>query len=195
MFEHIGGKIKSLAMICAVSGMIASVIGGFVVMDAAGIGTGLLIMVVGCVVSWVGSFMTYGFGQLIENTDAMAEWVRSQKQKEKAAEIHKRSEEGKSSVSRPAPAPAPVPVTAPQKAAEVPANKAVPVRVFPDAQGMIVCPACRSRQQSNRKVCYRCEQRFINGQTTPYWCGSCGEEGPYDGACPKCGSTLKVMNN
>lgn len=28
----------------------------------------------------------------------------------------------------------------------------------------------------------------------PYWCGKCGHEGPYEGYCPKCNSSLKKYN-
>ena len=35
----------------------------------AGILSGIVIIIVGCLASWIGSFFTYGFGQLIENTD------------------------------------------------------------------------------------------------------------------------------
>ena len=31
--------------------------------------------------------------------------------------------------------------------------------------------------------------------STPYWCGKCGNAGPYDGKCPKCNSSLKRYNN
>jgi hypothetical protein len=34
---------------------------------------GILIMVLGSLGSWIGSFMTYGFGQLVENSDILVE--------------------------------------------------------------------------------------------------------------------------
>lgn len=30
---------------------------------------GIVVIVFGCLMSWIGSFFAYGFGQLIENTD------------------------------------------------------------------------------------------------------------------------------
>lgn len=75
MFDNIGSKIKSLAQVVCWIGIIASVIGGIIVMashsDAAA--TGLLIIAIGVVGSWVGSFALYGFGQLIENSDTLVE--------------------------------------------------------------------------------------------------------------------------
>ena len=29
---------------------------------------------------------------------------------------------------------------------------------------------------------------------TPYWCLTCGQEGPYNGNCPVCGSSIKIYN-
>lgn len=67
MLEDIGGKIKKLAVVTCISGMIASVIWGFVLF-ADSVPIGLLVMAVGCVCSWVGTFTLYGFGELIEET-------------------------------------------------------------------------------------------------------------------------------
>lgn len=73
MFDNIGSKIKTLATVIAWTGIIASLLTGFVLMaeDAGAAFIGLLIMVIGSLMSWVGSFMTYGFGHLIENTDKL----------------------------------------------------------------------------------------------------------------------------
>ena len=78
MFHNIGGKIKTLAVVITVIGIVASVLAGVIVMGgrgyppAAGILFGLLTIIGGCLVSWIGSFLIYGFGQLIENTDILA---------------------------------------------------------------------------------------------------------------------------
>ncbi|MCQ2446047.1 MAG: hypothetical protein MJ141_04115 [Clostridia bacterium] len=70
MFDNIGGKIKGLATAICILGIIAAVIGGISIMisDEYLFLTGLLVMVVGSVISWVGSFTIYGFGELIEST-------------------------------------------------------------------------------------------------------------------------------
>ena len=41
----------------------------FCLMGGSGVLAGLLTIVLGSLLSWIGSFFTYGFGQLIENTD------------------------------------------------------------------------------------------------------------------------------
>jgi len=78
MFNNIGGKIKTLAKVICWFGIIASVILGIIMITARSgyrsdpyfqVVYGILIIVVGCLISWIGSFFTYGFGQLIENSD------------------------------------------------------------------------------------------------------------------------------
>ncbi|MDD2647828.1 MAG: hypothetical protein PHI27_08700 [Eubacteriales bacterium] len=81
MFDNIGGKIKSLAKIVAWIGIICSVIVGVIGMfqPVAAFGTningilpGVIVIVIGALSSWIGSWVMYGFGQLIENTDKLA---------------------------------------------------------------------------------------------------------------------------
>ena len=64
MFDNIGSKIKTLAQVICWIGIIASVIIGFVLMvqDEDTVFIGILTMIIGSLGSWVGSFMTYGFG-------------------------------------------------------------------------------------------------------------------------------------
>lgn len=81
MFSNIGGKIKGLATAISVIGIGVSVICGIVMIIAGGaagngaamIGRGFAILIVGSLVSWIGSFFAYGFGELIENTTVIAE--------------------------------------------------------------------------------------------------------------------------
>ena len=84
MFNNIGGKIKLLAKILCWVGIVLSVITGVAILASgntayvtingeyttvSNVPTGISIIVVGCLLSWIGSFFTYGFGQLIENSD------------------------------------------------------------------------------------------------------------------------------
>ncbi len=87
MFDNIGGKIKKLAKIICWIGIILSVITGIAAIasgnsmvrvngsytSVSGVAAGITIIIIGCLASWIGSFFTYGFGQLIENTDAIRE--------------------------------------------------------------------------------------------------------------------------
>lgn len=76
MFNNIGGKIKALAKIVCWLGIIASVLSGIILIAAGGtqnIVTGIVTIVVGALSSWIGSFLVYGFGELIDNTAALKE--------------------------------------------------------------------------------------------------------------------------
>ena len=75
MFDNIGKKIKILAYVLTWVGIIASVITGIAMMnsfDSTVRTIGLIVLIVGSLLSWASSFIIYGFGQLIENTDIIA---------------------------------------------------------------------------------------------------------------------------
>ena len=81
MFGNVGGKIKAVSKVVCWLGIIASVLSGFIVLSE-GIGyradkdllvIGILIILIGSLASWIGSFITYGFGQLVENTSIQTE--------------------------------------------------------------------------------------------------------------------------
>lgn len=74
-YDNIGNKIKSLAQTAFIIEAIAAAISGLVVMieDEDMILIGLLIMVIGPFIAWISSWLLYGFGQLIENSDIIAE--------------------------------------------------------------------------------------------------------------------------
>ena len=114
-FEHIGGKIKILAKVICWIGIISSVIGGAVMMlnglafeNSEEVWGGILVIVVGVLVSWIGSFRLYGFGQLVENTDILAgqyrkaevrkEWSPQEVQKVKSALREKKANKKESVV-------------------------------------------------------------------------------------------------
>ncbi|MFR5787716.1 MAG: hypothetical protein ACLUHE_11880 [Christensenellales bacterium] len=93
MFDDIGGKIKTLAKITCGLGIAASIIGAIALwMQNSNYNPttiiGVLVLVLGSLASWIGSFFTYGFGQLIENTNTIhsdnlkiQELLRNQKKK------------------------------------------------------------------------------------------------------------------
>ena len=84
MFNNIGGKIKTLARVICWIGIIASVVGGIgmMVMDEDMIIFGLLTIPVGALMSWIGSFMLYGFGELVENSAVLAALAVKQSMKD-----------------------------------------------------------------------------------------------------------------
>ena len=95
-FENIGKKIKSLAVFITWVGIIASFIGGMIVavmiaigelgMDDVGVLLRIAIALIVCILiffagwlfSWVSTFILYGFGQLVHNTDILVKYVKKQ---------------------------------------------------------------------------------------------------------------------
>lgn len=75
MFENVGSKIKGLASFFCWGGIIASVVGGIwtiALLDEDFILLGLLIITLGSLLSWVSSFVLYGFGELVSNSAIIA---------------------------------------------------------------------------------------------------------------------------
>ncbi len=68
MFENIGGKIKVLGKVMCVIGVIASVIYGIILLKI-NVLTCIIVIISGSLLSWVGSFFTVGFGELISNSE------------------------------------------------------------------------------------------------------------------------------
>lgn len=85
MFDNVGGKIKELTRwICLIS-MAAFVITGLVIMISDSFFGGLLTAVVGAAGAWAGSFVLYGFGELVESAMVLrdAELKRQHEQEQK----------------------------------------------------------------------------------------------------------------
>ena len=72
MFDNIGSTIKTLAKIMLWSGVIGSIVLGFVLLFNGTL-WGPLFIVIGGFFSILGASLVYGFGQLIENSDVLAE--------------------------------------------------------------------------------------------------------------------------
>lgn len=91
-YENIGNKIKGLAQMAFVVEAIAAVITGIALMasDEDLILYGLLVLIAGPIIAWVSSWLLYGFGQLIENSDIIAEeYNRKNEKHEKVVEKNK----------------------------------------------------------------------------------------------------------
>lgn len=85
MYDHIGKKIKSLARGTFIVEAIGAIIGALVclfigIVDGEGefILYGLLCLFCGPLVAWISSWMLYGFGQLIDNSDTLVEIMENQ---------------------------------------------------------------------------------------------------------------------
>lgn len=64
MFDNVGEKIKGVAVVWLIIGILASIVIGFASIESGG----LLFLAVGVLSSWVTALFLYGFGELIEST-------------------------------------------------------------------------------------------------------------------------------
>ena len=76
MFDNIGAKIKTAAKIFCLIGIFFSIIGSFGLMvfsvgntTVPNVLLAILMAALGSLLSWLGSFGIYGFGELVENSD------------------------------------------------------------------------------------------------------------------------------
>ena len=102
MFDNIGGKIKGLAKFICWVGIIASVVLGIVIISGANIGSGrhmytdsstiivgVITIVAGSILSWVGSFVLYGFGELVENSSELVDQIDEIRTKKTTTETYR----------------------------------------------------------------------------------------------------------
>ena len=80
MFKNMGGKIKGWTKFVCWMGIIISILAGIGMAiagiqsgdEAAAIISGIAVAVVGFLISWIGSFVAYGFGEMVENSTIQA---------------------------------------------------------------------------------------------------------------------------
>ena len=75
MFNNIGSKIKGYAEFTTWIGIIISVVIGAIILFTSSLVGGLVIALVGSLVSWISSIFLYGFGQLVENSDIIVKTI------------------------------------------------------------------------------------------------------------------------
>lgn len=85
MFQNIGGKIKGLAKVAFCIGAIASVILGlFLLISGEGIIgdvcfiIGPVFLILGPILSWLSSFVLYGFGELVDCVSNINEQIKKE---------------------------------------------------------------------------------------------------------------------
>ena len=80
MYNDIGGKIKKLTKTIAVIEAFITVIIASSFMftdDEKMVGIGVLVMIIGCVIAWISSWLLYGFGEIIEKVSLIEENTRN----------------------------------------------------------------------------------------------------------------------
>ena len=154
MYKNIGKKIKAFAVIVTVILMLASVVGGLILIvqgidivdyhEETGLSLilfGIASIIVGCLVAWISSFVLYGYGQLVDNTDKMVKLL----------------ENGAMPI-------APAPVYEAPVAPVVPETPVVPVvpeapTAAPEA-GTCFCINCGNKVSTNVVFCPKCGNKM-----------------------------------
>ena len=153
MFENIGGKIKKVAEIVAWTGIICSIIIGIKIIGDAvgslkwGVIKGVFYAGIGALSSWIGSFVLYGFGTLIENSDKAVSLLEKQEDcanvilESYKSETVKRATENADDHS------------------DGETKRAFFERKNPDIR--VLCPHCKTMQKGDNDYCEYCGATFI----------------------------------
>jgi hypothetical protein len=103
MYKNIGKKIKGLAMwLCIFEAVISIIYGIVIIVEVGGGGAllGLALLLLGPVISWISSWMLYGFGELIDKASSIE---RNTRKEENAPESQPKivsPDFGKSTINR-----------------------------------------------------------------------------------------------
>lgn len=80
MFSNIGEKIKTLAEVICIIGIVVSIIAAIVMFSNSEIGLGFLLLILAPLLFWISSFALYGFGEIIvllkQNIDKQTEIIK-----------------------------------------------------------------------------------------------------------------------
>ena len=97
MFENVGGKIKFLAKTMCWLGIVSFIFLGLALIYIGGTKEapimaiqGVIYLIFGPIVSWIGSWFFYGFGRLIENSEIIVDkmsTINSQEEYENEIEL------------------------------------------------------------------------------------------------------------
>ena len=86
LFENVGGKLKTLAMIYSVIGIVVSIIGCIILFAEELVGAGFLVLIFGPIVSVITSYGLYAYGELTENSNIIAKHLYRKKTDDAAAD-------------------------------------------------------------------------------------------------------------
>ena len=187
MFDNIGGKTKGLAKsLCWVGIIISVAYAVYAIATGATINSrygsngegdalvtsGLLVLVIGPLLSWVGSFALYAFGQLTQNSDLLnqkMDRISRQLDALRAGEtMPAAGKEKETEKEKEEDAPAHVPAKAPddvKKYMQIPLEERKKMGTHPvpigDNQEMEKCGLCGTVQRAGRKICMNCAAQFI----------------------------------
>ena len=209
LYYNIGRKIKTWAMWMFIIEALSAIISGILLIlnfvDAGpyefNLFMGIITILLGPVVAFVSTLLLYGFGELIEktskneaNTEQILKILKKQNDSQtknsstnvntasksenniKASNVTTSTPESNIKASN---------VTVASKPESTTKSSDITVSTKAKNDTNIVCPSCGFEQKKDRTVCFKCGTPF------PYYCGSCGRVGPYEGNCPECNSSIK----
>lgn len=88
LFDRIGEKMKTLATVITIIGISGTVLAGCaLIIDYKAVLLGIVVIVVGILVSWISSWTLYGFGEIIEKLCEIAENTRNNSKEARPPEI------------------------------------------------------------------------------------------------------------
>ena len=148
MYENLGGKLKGLAIVEMILGVIASVVYGIITgvsLGASGWIVGIIIAVVGILVSYFFTLGLYAIGEIVENVEAV--WSDISKIRSSLDKIDSSINNMNSSSNSG--------VVKDVKPAEAKEGEAIPLN-----DDLVKCPVCGSIQRNNRETCWKCEAKF-----------------------------------
>lgn len=163
LYENIGSKIKNWVKWIFVIEAIGAVITGLVLLftDEDLISYGLLTLVFGPFIAYIGSWILYAFGELVEKTSDNENTTRQilKKINENPANYITEESEGKvKSII----ASEPTISKASETSNEEKENWTDTTNFSTTEKGTIICSQCNFEQPGNRSCCWNCGAKFEN---------------------------------
>ena len=160
VFHNVGDKIRVSAYVILIVGCVSSLISAIAVWATVGtFWQFCTISVGGAVITMIISWIVYGLGTLVINSDMTVTLLNR---------LYAKTQENvpaSQAASRPAEFRAPeraAAATAAQDTAASPANTVVQngLTPIPTSDGAVICPKCRTKQNAGRSVCWNCGAHF-----------------------------------
>jgi hypothetical protein len=157
LYENIGSKIKNWAKWIFVIEAIGAVITGLVLLftDEDLILYGLLTLVCGPIVAFVGSWILYAFGELVEKTCDNEYNTRQILKK-----LNEKPIEQKQTSNNTTPLTVEATSDTPKTEKKEYADTDTAATFSTTENGKIICSQCKFEQPSGRKVCWHCGAKF-----------------------------------
>ena len=183
MYDNIGGKIKGLAFGTFIVEAIGAIISGIAIIAAGdAILVGLLLLILGPIAAWVGTLVLYGFGELIVKVGNIENaFCKSNIYNHEYNANKETNPNNTNNIYEP--------ITKDSQQNNKQYEKTL------QSQALIHATTCNNCKSTITKIpCSKCGY-LPTSKEIPYWCGKCGNAGPFGGNCPNCGASLKQYNN